>query len=578
MSETHFIGVPSIALLKTYANKKYPTIYAALEEYIDNSLDAIERAYFNATEEEIVGNIRISLSGDKILVADNAEGMNEEQLQTALTLGDSGTDKSGHDKTLGTFGCGASSAASTIGETLNFLTKTTGGELLFGAFDPKYIEKQGQWAYPLRRATNLELEEFNSIVGEDTESGTIAIVNGLAQPPKKKSSFYDTLKKKILTRYSHRFLSLKEAGKEVHFDFIGGDTRNFEATENIVDVLCDEVQSKTKFFDGFGGPNNEVSWKKVLGFDIGVRASFTKDYDQQLDTKHDKDNNSATNNYWGYGIHANQKQGIYFYRNGKLLETRTGEPLWRYHGSIRGLLVEIHITDEMIDNKLVKIAQEKTSVVLNDTLITELQKLFKPIVSLVRSNNEKTSNGKIELTDEQEKQKAENTIEGISRALKSQRKKSEAMQNPSQIRGIIDQVTTRQNSKYVGSGEKVEVSTSKNKQSDFGYKWVNELRSKATPFWIEYLSPESEDGKLSTAKTIVLNEAHPLMKELKDEGQTRFALIFAASTAYGMDKDSDFSTEKFEEIAQGIGEIALQIMDSVSRVEQMQEKRLKASA
>ena len=577
MSNDHFVGIPSIGLLKTYKNKKYPNIYAAIEEYIDNSFDAFERDCSSQIE-LAPATITFSLEADSMIVADNSTGMNEEQLKTALRLGDSGTGKSGIENSLGVFGCGASSAALTIGESLVFLTKTKTGELLYGALDPEYIQSQGQWVYPLRPANEAERADFEKFVGEGSVSGTVAIVRGLAEPPKKKSSFYDTLKKKILTRYSHRFLDLQKSQREVCFNFIGGDSRNFKATDFIVDVLCDEDPTKTSFFENFGGHNNEVAWIEVLGCQIGVRASFTKDYDSRLEGKHNK---SASENYWGYGINVNNKQGIYFYRNGKLLETRSGDPIWKYHGSIRGLLVEIHITDEMIDNKLAQIAQEKTSVVLSEKLTGQLKKLFRPVVSMVRNTMNLESNSKIELTNEQEKQKAENTVEGISKALKSQRKKPQAAESPSKLKSIINQVTTRERNKYVGLGDKVEASTSKKKQSDFDYRWVNELRSKTTPFWIEYSNPESKDDKLSTAKIIVINEAHPLMKELKVAGVGHAALIFAACTAYGMNKDSDFCIEKFEEISQGFGELALkimEIMDSMNQVEQKHKERLKASA
>ena len=575
MSNDHFVGIPSIHLLKTYENKKYTNIYAALEEYIDNSLDAIERGFSKETEQETLPTITFSLEEDSVIVADNSTGMDEEQLKTALRLGDSGTGKSGIENSLGVFGCGASSAALTIGKSLVFLTKTETSDLLYGAVDPEYILSQGAWVYPLRPATEPERADFAKFTGEESTSGTVAIVRGLTEPPKKKSSFYDTLKKKILTRYSHRFLGLQNSEREVYFNFIGGDSRNFKATDRVVDVLCDEDQTKTSFFKNFGGPNNEVVQTSVLGCEVGVRASFTKDYDTHLEKKHNK---SKTENYWGYGINANQKQGIYFYRNGKLLETRSGNPIWKYHGALRGLLVEIHITDEMIDNKLAQIAQEKTSVVLSEKLTEKLEQLFQPIVAMVRSIRSSESNSKVELTDEQEKQKAENTVEGISKALKSQRKKPQSAEKLSPLKGIIEQVTARENKNYVGSGDKVEASTSKKKQSEFDYRWVNELRSKTTPFWIEYLNPESDDGILSTAKTIILNEAHPLMKELKEASMTHIAIIFAVSTAYGMDKDSDFCTEEFELTAQGIGEIALKIIDSVKQVEQKQEERLKVSA
>lgn len=575
MSNEHFVGIPSIGLLKTYKNKKYPNIYAALEEYIDNSLDAIERDFFKEAEQETLPTITFSLEEDSVIVADNSTGMDEEQLKTALRLGDSGTGKSGIENSLGVFGCGASSAALTIGESLVFLTKTETSDLLYGALDPEYIQDQGAWVYPLRPATESERSDFAKFVGEESTSGTVAIVRGLTESPKKRGSFYDTLKKKILTRYSHRFLGLQNSEKEVYFNFIGGDSRNFKATDRVVDVLCDEDQTKTSFFKNFGGPNNEVAQTSVLGCEVGVRASFTKDYDTLLEGKHNK---SKSENYWGYGVNVNNKQGIYFYRNGKLLETRSGDPIWKYHGSLRGLLVEIHITDEMIENKLAQIAQEKTSVVLSEKLTAKLKQLFQPIVSMVRSTRDSESNSKIELTDEQEKQKAENTVEGISKALKSQRKKAKSAENLTSLKGIIDQVTTRENSSYVGSGDKISPSVSKKKQSDFDYRWVNEVRSKTTPFWIEYSSPESDDGKLSTAKIIVLNEAHPLMRELKGAGMTHVAIIFAVSTAYGMSKESDFSTEEFELTAQGIGEIALKIMDSVNQVEQKQTEKLKVLA
>ena len=441
MSNDHFVGIPSIHLLKTYENKKYPNIYAALEEYIDNCFDAFERVYFEETKFLKPPTITFSLGGDSIVIGDNASGMDQEQLKTALRLGDSGTDKFGLQDSLGMFGCGASSAALTVGESLEFLTKTKEGDLLYGALDPDYIQKHGNWAYPLRQGSEAEGVVFENILGTDTESGTVASVRGLAEAPKNRTNFYSTLKTKIRTRYSHKFMNLKQQGREVSFKFLKGDSRNFNATENVVDVLCDEDASKTKFFKNFGGPNCDVSWINVFGCQVGVRASFTESYDAHLSNKREK---GTSENYWGYGINVNQKQGIYFYRNGKLLETRSGDPIWKYHGALRGLLVEIHITEDLIEKGLVKIAQEKTSVILSEELKKEMKRIFQPITTKVRGLRESESSQSVHLTDEQEKQKAAATVEGIGRALKTKRKETKGSDSSSSLSEVIKQ-TSRKN-------------------------------------------------------------------------------------------------------------------------------------
>jgi hypothetical protein len=147
-------------LLTSLRNTGYDS-YAAIEDIIDNSIDAGARnikIIVNTVEKE-----------HRIIIADDGSGMNKEILDEALKLG-SKTEKD-EQSDLGKYGMGLCTASISFSRRLEVLTKQADGSYLFSSQDLDEIVDKNDFLKELRDANKEEIALFEKIVG--TDHGTI---------------------------------------------------------------------------------------------------------------------------------------------------------------------------------------------------------------------------------------------------------------------------------------------------------------------------------------------------------------------------------------------------------------------
>lgn len=155
---------PDVDLLENLRHSGISNM-AALGEFLDNSVDADARRI----------QIQIYNSDEKyrnIMIVDNGRGINEPNIQGALTLAKSM--KVGLDQ-LGKFGMGMKTAALSFTTNFEILTKTTTGSIIFASFNITKMKQAGKYYADLRDASNEECSFFNDKLNNPS-SGTIVIL------------------------------------------------------------------------------------------------------------------------------------------------------------------------------------------------------------------------------------------------------------------------------------------------------------------------------------------------------------------------------------------------------------------
>lgn len=134
---------PDVSLLKKTGKTGYTTPWA-IGEFVDNAIDARVGKVVH-----IDVRVKRTKEGPRIIVADDASGMDRQQLQEALVMARS--KKAGEQ--IGRFGMGMKTAAATLGKSFSVTTKTTGSKR---ALRVVYNEDQfiagGRWALPIEEA------------------------------------------------------------------------------------------------------------------------------------------------------------------------------------------------------------------------------------------------------------------------------------------------------------------------------------------------------------------------------------------------------------------------------------------
>jgi len=149
-------------LISSLRNTGYDS-YAAIEDIIDNSIDAQARV------------IKINIENkDKelcVTIADNGFGMNETVLDQALRLG-SLTDRS-EISDLGKFGMGLSTASISMAKKLEVITREKDSEIFYSCQDLDEVQEKNEFVKILRKADKSEISIFQSLV---ENSGTLIVL------------------------------------------------------------------------------------------------------------------------------------------------------------------------------------------------------------------------------------------------------------------------------------------------------------------------------------------------------------------------------------------------------------------
>lgn len=138
----------------------------AIADLIDNSIDAL------ATKVQI--EFRFEDFNGYIKIMDDGIGMNEETLQSAMTIGSKDPRNQRSPKELGRFGMGLKTASFSLGKRLSVLTKHD-GVYFERCWDLDHVSDCNEWSL----LKNIPLEVKNKIGNIESENGTIVFIDKL---------------------------------------------------------------------------------------------------------------------------------------------------------------------------------------------------------------------------------------------------------------------------------------------------------------------------------------------------------------------------------------------------------------
>jgi hypothetical protein len=179
-------------LISSLRNTGYDS-YAAIEDIIDNSIDAQARV--------IKVNIESKDKELSIVVADNGSGMNEQILDQALRLG-SLTERS-EISDLGKFGMGLSTASISMAKKLEVITREKNSDFLYSCQDLDEVQGKNDFVKILRKANSSEISFFNNFI---EEQGTIVILTKVDRLSDTNISQFASKLSKDISRIYRKFI------------------------------------------------------------------------------------------------------------------------------------------------------------------------------------------------------------------------------------------------------------------------------------------------------------------------------------------------------------------------------------
>lgn len=111
-----------------------------------------------------------------VMIADNGTGMNEAQIDNAMTIGSSPAAYT--ENSLSKFGLGLKSASASLGRSLMIITKTAQADQILRASINHQDFVESDYTYDLDKANLDEIRLFQSIL-PNTTSGTLIIIDDL---------------------------------------------------------------------------------------------------------------------------------------------------------------------------------------------------------------------------------------------------------------------------------------------------------------------------------------------------------------------------------------------------------------
>ena len=110
-----------------------------------------------------------------IFIIDNGNGMNDKDIHTALSLGSS--EESYQDGTLSKFGMGLKSASSSLGKSVEIISKTHDQEWLYAKLDQDILLEKNKYLYELKEISEKEAYLFLPAQAKKISKGTIVKIS-----------------------------------------------------------------------------------------------------------------------------------------------------------------------------------------------------------------------------------------------------------------------------------------------------------------------------------------------------------------------------------------------------------------
>ena len=333
-------------LISSLRNTGYDS-YAAVEDIIDNSIDAQARSIKVVVEHE--------KKDLRIIIADNGTGMNEAVLDEALKLG-SITEKE-EVSDLGKFGMGLCTASISMARKLEVITQERDSECFYSSQDLDEIIQRNEFVKLLRKADKVESALFNELAGR---YGTVVILSHIDRLSDTNTAQFAGKLTKDIGRIYRKFIEagieLSVNGKKV--ELIDPLLLNNKETKLYSDEIYDLPEAIT------GGKTKEA---------IRVRLALLPDSSAEI----------ARLSGWNI-----KNQGFYVLRNSR--EVAAGESLniFGKHNDFNRLRIELSF-NATLDNEMgVRFTKDgvEPNQAITDFLKQEIGGQIKSIRSVLLKN------------------------------------------------------------------------------------------------------------------------------------------------------------------------------------------------
>lgn len=210
MNET-FTSIPSANILLSSLRSVGYTPETAVADIVDNSLSAKASAV----------EISFDWVNQRIIIADNGEGMSKQELLKSMSIGSSDPmdERSIYD--LGRFGMGMKTASFSLGKKLTVLTKYN-NEISNACWDLDYVRNNDTWDILIEEQSNTLISNLSNFLIK-YDKGTVICISNIdkvvaSDSAAEKKKFFKIIEnvKSHLSLVFHRFMESEEISINVN--------------------------------------------------------------------------------------------------------------------------------------------------------------------------------------------------------------------------------------------------------------------------------------------------------------------------------------------------------------------------
>lgn len=319
----------------------------ALCDIIDNSIDA------GATK------ISLHIEKDRIIIADNGEGMTLDTLEEALKLGSDVSRE--ENNALGKFGMGLSTASMSIADRTTVLTKNVSYEGVKKiSVDINIVKLTNRFLKQKDDANSKETDFFKKIIGEG-KTGTIVILEQCTGIKNKNEKQFSNKMKTVIARIYRKFMN--------KIEFYVNETR----IEPDDPLWLDDEETRV-----YSDEDYEVKWKDKRGNERKtiIHAKLVILPEVPKDEARQKKVNIPNQ---GFSILRNSREIVYGYL-----------PWIAKHNSYNRFRGEISFQSDMDD--AMGIEFKKDGIDMMDSVNDILKQYLQPQIVAIRNQAEKETN------------------------------------------------------------------------------------------------------------------------------------------------------------------------------------------
>lgn len=395
---------PNVAKIVTGLQALGYTPVSAIADVIDNSIDA------GATHV----NVELGLDRNNhvvVRISDSGSGMDQSELENAMTYG-APAPKSA--QALGRFGLGLKTASTSMCDVLTVVSSNDGRVINFATWDMNEVKRRGDWILTRGPANGRNLDAFREgmaalvAIGAPSEStGTVVMWDetfGIIKGRNRKDPANPKKSLETVTRNLHTHLAV------TYQRFL--DPHDDRARNVVIAVNSVPVSPWDPFCTTWVEPEDVNGAKRFkFGLDSKTHEIVCRTFILPLNNEVADPQYAEVNNI------SLEGQGIYLYRNNRLIEGPGWFGIGKKETHINRLRVELSFDGELDDLFALDVTKSDAMLDIDPTLHSFLSVHLLPMKreadNRQRTGNAKTSSGKKEASS---KRPSELTI---ARTLKS---------------------------------------------------------------------------------------------------------------------------------------------------------------